>query len=160
MFKVEIMSGLYSWQAAVDIGWLVLLFIVFYHFWQARAQLAEAKSWLITKGKITHCEWVTMGQSIWPKIEYSYEVYNKELVGHYLFLDTAHNNPNSTYARRVAYRVALAFKDNSDIDVYYNPNHPEQSALDVIIPKKLNVILIVVGALILLQVAMILSRFF
>lgn len=152
------MVWLHSWKALIDIGWLILLLFVFWHFWQTRSLLAQAKSWLITKGKITHCEWITQGQSIWPKIEYSYQVYDKDLVGHYLFLDTSHNNPNSAYSRHIAYKVALSFKEDTEVEVHYNPNKPEQSALDVTIPQKLNIILTVVGFLIILQIGMIALR--
>jgi len=152
-----------SWQSSVrailDLGWLVFLLIMLRHFWQDRQVSARAQGWLKTKGRITHCEWIEEGHSIWPKIEYTYQVYDKELIGEYLFLDTTHNNPNSKYSRRIAYRVAVAFKENSDIDVYYNPNHPEQSALDIDIPVKLNIILIIISALIILHLVVITLRY-
>ena len=120
--------------------------------------LVRAQSWLKVKGHITRCEWVRVGHSVWPKIEYAYQVADQDLVGEYLFLDTSHNNPNSKYSRRIAYKVAVASKDNSEIDIYYNPNHPEQSALDVTIPKKLNFILLLIGVLILAQISIIIYR--
>lgn len=129
------------WHIAFDVIWLLLLLLLFLHFWRKRQLLVEAKSWLKTKGHITHCEWAAVGHSIWPKIEYTYTVYEQKLVGHYLFLDTAHNNPSSAYSRRIAYRVATAFQSGVEVDVYYNPNHPQQSALDVTIPFKLTLIL-------------------
>jgi hypothetical protein len=143
---------------ALDIGWLFFLFILLMHFLRDRKALLQAQSWLKTKGHITHCEWVKMGHSIWPKIEYSYQVNEKDLVGEYLFLDTAHNNPNSGYARGLAYKVAMAFKENSEIDVYYNPNRPDQSALDVTIPFKLRVIVALISLLIVIQVVLVLYR--
>lgn len=150
------------WHSALgwilDISWLVFLLMLFWHFWQSRRALVYAQGWLKTKGRITSCKWTKVGHSVWPEIEYSYEVYDKTLYGHYLFLDTAHNNPNSPYSRNIAYKVALAFKEDSEIDVYYNPNKPEQSALDVSIPKKLNVILAINALFILLQVVVIIWR--
>ncbi|WP_040534491.1 DUF3592 domain-containing protein [Legionella drancourtii] len=146
------------WRWTLDLGWLMLLLLLLRHFWQDRQALVKAQSWLKVKGHIIACEWTTVGHSVWPKIEYSYQVYDKNLYGEYLFLDTAHNTPNSKYARRVAYKAAVAFKENEEIDVYYNPNHPEQSALDVTMPKKLNVILILIGTLIVLHVGLIAWR--
>lgn len=146
------------WRWMLDLGWLTVLFILLIHFWQKRQVLVQAQSWLKAKGHITVCEWSKIGHSVWPRIEYMYQVYDKDLVGQYLFLDTAHNNPNSKYARQVAYRVAIAFKEDEEIDVFYNPNQPEQSALDVTIPKKLNVILILIGILICLHLGLIFSH--
>jgi hypothetical protein len=153
-----------SWHHAskwiLDLGWLFFLLILLSHFWHERRILLQTRSWLKAKGRITRCEWTKVGNSLWPKIEYSYQVYDKDLVGEYLFLDTAHNNPNSKYARSVAYKAAMAFKEDAEIDVYYNPNHPEQSALDITMPKKLNIILILICTFIILHVAVIASRFF
>lgn len=144
---------------AIDLVWLGLLAFLFSHFWRVRSALVQAKSWLKVKGHIISCELIRVGHSAWPEIQYSYQVYDKNLVGEYLFLDTSHNNPNSRYSRMVAYKVVLAFKENSAIDVYYNPNHPEQSALDVTIPAKLNLILILIGALFILHLGVMGLRF-
>lgn len=140
------MTWLNVWRWIIDLGWLLFLLILFRHFWQKRQVLVHAQSWLIAKGHITSCEWTKVGHSVWPEIDYSYSVCDKALTGEYLFLDTAHNNPNSNYSRSIAYKVAVAFKEDQEIDVYYNPNNPEQSALDVTVPIKLNVILILIGA--------------
>ncbi|CAM4414867.1 MAG: hypothetical protein LEGION0403_FIIPPAGN_00967 [Legionella sp.] len=149
------MTWLTVWQWVLDLGWLVVLLSIFIHFWRDRQSLVRATNWLKAKGRVTSCEWTKAGHSVWPKIEYTYHVHDKDLVGEYLFLDTAHNTPNSKYARRIAYKAAVAFKEEEEIDIYYNPNHPEQSALDVTMPKKLNVILILIGILIVLQLGII-----
>lgn len=145
-------------QGILDFGWLFFLLMLLHHFWRDRQSLARAKDWLKTKGQITHCEWTQEGHSIWPKIEYVYEVHNQELIGRYLFLDTTHNSPNSKYARQVAYNIAIAYQEHKDIEVYYNPNQPEQSALDITMPTKLNVILILIAAVTILQVGIIFSH--
>ncbi|MDR3501902.1 MAG: DUF3592 domain-containing protein [Legionella sp.] len=149
------MTWLTVWRWLLDLGWLVVLLSIFIHFWRDRQSLVRAKTWLKAKGQVTRCEWTKAGHSVWPKIEYTYQVHEKDLVGEYLFLDTAHNTPNSKYARRIAYKAAVAFKEEEEIDIYYNPNHPEQSALDVTLPKKLNVILILIGILIVFQLGVI-----
>ena len=150
--------ALHSGRWILDIGWLFILFILLIHFWRDRKALQEAQSWLKAKGHITSCEWAQVGHSIWPKIEYTYQVHDKDLVGEYLFLDTSHNNPHSKYSRLIAYKAAIAFKENSEIDVYYNPNHPEQSALDVTMPTKLNVILLLISILIVIHIGIIFFR--
>lgn len=147
-----------SWRWALDLGWLLFLLTLLIHFWRDRQQLAQAKSWLKTKGHVVSCEWVESGHTIWPKIEYTYHVYDKELTGEYLFLDTSHNTPNSKYSRQIAYQAAVAYKEHSEIDVYYNPNDPVQSALDVTIPHKLNLILVLISILIVLHLGIIAYR--
>lgn len=142
----------------LDIGWLVILLILLMHFLRDRKELLKAQSWLRAKGHIISCEWVEAGHSVWPKIEYSYQVFEQDLIGEYLFLDTSHNNPHSKYSRLIAYKVAMAFKEGSEIDVYYNPNQPDQSALDVTMPVKLNVILICIVVLIVIHVGVIAFR--
>ncbi len=143
---------------SLDLGWLMFLLILLWHFWRDRRELLRTRSWLKTRGHIITYELNSVGNSVWPKIEYSYQVHDKDLVGEYLFLDTSHNNPNSKYSRQVAYRAAMAFKQDTEIDIYYNPNKPEQSALDIKIPTKLNVILILVGSLIVLHLGVIIYR--
>jgi hypothetical protein len=154
------MSWHHNGKWLLDLGWMIILLMLFNHFWRQRQRLVDAQFWLIAKGRVTQCEWAIIGRSIWPKIEYTYRVCEKECVGQYLFLDTAHNNPNSPYARRIAFKVAVAFKENKEIDVYYNPNHPEQSALDITIPTKLNMILILICTAIAFHLVVIGRHFF
>lgn len=144
---------------SLDLGWLLFLFILLKHFWQDRKALLRAQSWLKTKGHIVTYELNTVGQTAWPKIEYSYWVHDRELTGEHLFLDTSHNNPYSKYSRQIAYKAAMAFKENAEIEIYYNPNHPEQSALDITMPFKLDIILILIGFLIILHLGVITYRF-
>lgn len=144
----------------LDLGWLIFLSILFRYFWCDRQYLLRVKTWLKTKGHITHCEWFTVGRSIWPKIEYTYHVHDKDIIGEYLFLDTAHNNPNSHYARNIAYKTAVAFKENSEVIVYYNPNHPEESALDITMPRKLTIIIVLIGMVIIFHISLMVFQLF
>lgn len=155
----RLMTWFNVWRWGLDLGWLTVLFLILIYFWRDRQILVHAQTWLKVKGHVTSCEWTQVGHSIWPKIEYTYQVHDKDLTGEYLFLDTAHNNPNSSYARSIAYKAAVAFKEQHEIDIYYNPNHPEQSALDVTMPKKLTVILILIGILLVFQLVLIGERF-
>lgn len=145
-------------QWVLDLGWLFFLLVLLRHFVQDRRGLLRTRSWLKTKGHITSYELTTVGNNLWPKIEYSYQVYDKDLIGEYLFLDTAHNSPTSKYSRQIAYKAAMAYKENAEIDVFYNPNNPEQSALDITMPRKLNVIIILISSLIVLHLGIIASR--
>ncbi len=145
-------TQLMSWQNLQDLGWLLFLLLVFGYFWRARHVTLQTRGWIKTRGRITRCEWVIQGHSIWPKLEYIYQVDDRDVTGKYLFLDMVHNEPYSQHARHLAYRVAKAFKDNQDVDVYYNPNQPEQAVLDTTIPRKLNVILAFIASLIVVHV--------
>lgn len=148
-------SWLLSWKGIIDLAWLVFLLILLRHFWQDWRLLQSARYWLITKGRISQLVWTKDGEHIWPKIEYIYQIYDQDFYGEYLFLDTSHNNPNSKYARNVAYRAAMAFEKDEEIDIYYNPNNPKQSALDVHMPVKLNVIIVLLIFLILLHLGIV-----
>lgn len=152
------LNRLLSGQSLLDLAWLLFLLFMLRHFWRDRSALAQARSWLITKGRITSFEWTREGPRLWPRIEYSYQVFDKDFQGEYLFLDTAHNNPNSKYARKVAYKAAIAYENNAEIDVFYNPNNPHQAVLDITIPKKLNLIVALLIALIILHLVVVFSR--
>ncbi|MDP1603506.1 MAG: DUF3592 domain-containing protein [Legionella sp.] len=148
------MNWLVSWRGLMDIAWLLFLLLLLRHFWQDRRALEKARHWLITRGRITKFLWTREGTHLWPKIEYTYHIYDQDFTGEYFFLDTSHNNPNSNYSRQVAYRAAIAFEKDEEIDVYYNPNNPVQAALDVRIPVKLNVIIVLLLALIAVHLGM------
>ena len=151
-------AHLLSWQNLLDLGWLLFLLLVFWHFWRARQLTLQTKFWVKTRGRVTHCEWTICGHSIWPKINYSYQVGERDYTGEYFFLDTAHNDPNSKYARLIAYKAANAYKQNEDIDVYYDPDRPEQAVLDTTIPRKINLILGFIAVLIVLHVIIRVSK--
>jgi hypothetical protein len=147
-----------NWHTFLDWTWLLFLLLVWGYFWQHRRLSAKTKHWKKTQGRITHCEWTTQGRHIWPKIEYIYDVDGQELRGEHLFLDTLHNTPESQYARQVAYKAASAYKQQTEISVYYNPEKPEQAVLDTTIPKKLTIILIFITLLILFHITMMVLR--
>lgn len=151
-------NWLLSWRGLLDVTWLLFLLILLKHFWSEKRFLARTRFWLITKGRIVLFEWTREGHRFWPKIEYSYQVFDQTFQSKYLFLDTAHNNPNSKYARKVAYRAALAFENDEEIDVFYNPNNPQEAALDITMPRKLTIIIVLLMALILLHLGIIVGR--
>nr|WP_242604301.1 DUF3592 domain-containing protein [Legionella brunensis] len=130
-----------SWRWLLDLLWLLFLIILLWHFWRERKRLKKAQSWFLTKGRIMQFIWTQEGDRLWPKIEYSYHVLDEDFQGERLFLDTSHINQNSKYARTVAYRAAVAYEKDEDIDVYYNPNNPHDAVLDITMPRKLNIII-------------------
>jgi hypothetical protein len=142
-------------KGLANISWLVFLCLSLKHFWQDRQLLKQARFWLITPGKISSFSWACEKHQLWATIVYDYKICDFDFQGHYFFLDTTHNNPNSRYARKVIYRAAIAFQQEKDIDVFYNPNHPNQSALDVGIPLKLNSIIGLLVFLLLLHLLMV-----
>lgn len=147
-----------SWHSFLDLAWLILLLFMLVYFWRDRHLLQQTKYWLITKGRITSFEWAQEGARIWPRISYVYHVFDQEFQSEYLFLDTSHNSPQSKYARGVAYRAAVAYQNDEEIDVFYNPNNPHQAALDITMPLKLNIIIILLIALIVLHLCFIIGR--
>ena len=156
--EILVANWFLSWRGLLDVVWLLFLLSLLLHFWRDRQLLRQTRFWLITKGRITQFRWSQDGPRIWPKIEYSYQVFDHDFQGEYLFLDTAHNNPNSKYARQVAYRAAIAYEKDEEIDVFYNPNNPQQAVLDITIPRKLNVIIALLVAFIILHLTIMVYR--
>lgn len=152
------LQWLLSWQGLLDLLWLIFLLFLFHHFWRDRQFLNQTRFWLITKGRITQFNWIRDKHRLWPKITYLYRVFEHDFEGEYLFLDTAHNNPNSNYARKVAYRVAMAYEKDEEIDVFYNPNNPQQAVLDTTMPRKLTLILALLFILIILHLGIVCYR--
>ncbi len=139
---------LLSAQSLLDLGWLIFLLFLLFYFWKTRKFIQRTTQWMKTKGKITRCEWTPKAHRLWPKIEYVFTVSEQEYTGESMFVDTSHRTYNNLYARKVAYQVAQAFKDNQDVEVFYNPDDPFEAVLDVTVPGKLNFILFLLGILI------------
>ena len=147
-----------SLKTLVDLGWLLFLFLVFRYFWRARKVTLQTKHWVKTRGRITQCEWTVHGHTMWPRVEYIYQIDDHDVTGQYLFLDTVHNDPNSKYARNIAYKVANAYKNNEDIDIYYNPDKPDEAVLDTTVPRKLNLILVFTVTLVIIHLVLLALR--
>lgn len=139
----------------LDLGWLLLLSFLLGYFWYVRRQAVRAREWNKAKARIVRCELIREGPRLWPKIEYIYNVDQQDYVGEHLFFDTSHQNPNSLQARQLAYYVANAYKNDEDIEIYYNPNHPEQAVISIRVPWKLNLIISLITTLIALHITII-----
>ncbi len=142
---------LLSWQSLIDFLWLIFLIVLLIHFWKKRQILVAASSWKKTKGLIHELDWTKENNSLWLQVTYTYQLFEQEYLGDCIFLDEASNRKNNAYTRSVAYRIVMAFKNQDYLDVYYNPENLMESALDVKIPRGLEVVLVMVGALSLLQ---------
>ena len=133
----------------LDVLWLLIcvVFLVFFiHQWRLSRHIAK---WPSTTGHIIKLTWHQDKERLWPEIEYMYSLNGYEYIGHDLFKDTRLNTINSKRARELAYKVAVAHKNHQEIDVYYNPDYPEDSALEVGIPKKIYVIMILLSGFLL-----------
>ena len=133
---------------AIDLIWLFFLLILLIYFWRDRLALLKCRHWKIAPGQITRCEWTRDQHRIWPSIEYSYEVDGQSFQGEHLLVDTSHNNPSSASSKKIAYKAAIAYQNRQAIDIFYNPDNPEQSALDISMPRKLTMIILLIGGLI------------
>ncbi len=147
-----------SWQTLLDLGWLIFLLIVFKYFLHHRKETLKAKDWIKAKGRITHCEWSSHGHSLWPKIEYIYQVGDIDYTGQSFFLDTAHVSRHSKHARQMAFETVMSFKKNEDVVVYYDPNQPKHAVLDTYMPQKINVTIGIVSVLIVLHLTLVIFR--
>lgn len=125
----------------LDNLWLLFLLLMLAHFWQERRYLKKSRNWLQTTGHIVHFHWTKEGHQLWPKIAYTYEVNTQAYVGEALLLESSHTSFSSAYARKVAYRAAMAYERNDPIEVYYNPENPQQAVLDIRLPRKLDFII-------------------
>ncbi len=152
------LNQLISWQSLLDLAWLLLLLLMLGHFWRDRKSLMRTRSWSIAKGRITALDWTRERHRLWPRIQYTYQVLEEDFYGEHLFHDTAHYNPNSKYARKVAYKAAMAYENDAEIDVFYNPNNPQEAVLDITIPQKLNLIIALLLVLIIVHVAVVIVR--
>ncbi|KTD07941.1 DUF3592 domain-containing protein [Legionella jamestowniensis] len=148
-----------SWRWLLDLLWLTFLLVLLWHFWQDRKYFIKIQAWHVTMGKITQFLWTQESYRLWPKIEYSFYVLDEEIHGNRFFPETAHINLNSKYARKVAYRAAMAYEKDEAINIYYNPYNPREAVLDITMPRKLTFILILLMALIFLHLFIIAYRF-
>lgn len=135
---MPVLHRLLSWQSLMDFLWLLFLLVVLIHFWKKRQILVAARSWKITKGRIHQLEWAKESNSLWLQVTYTYQLFEQEFLGDCIFLDEDSNRKNNAYTRSIAYRIVMAFKNQEEIDVYYNSDNPMESALDINIPWSLH----------------------
>lgn len=150
----------WSWGLVLDVGWFLFLLIMFSYFWRQRAALLKTQHWKITTGRIESCEWRRDGHQLWPEIQYSYTVGDQKYTGAHLLLDTTHVNPNSAYARQLAYKVADAYKEDKALGVYYDPDNPASAVLARNVPWKLNFIALFFSGLIILHLIVMIKKLF
>ena len=135
------MDWLISWHSLIDFVWLAGLLILLGYFYKDWKVFKNANQWQTTYGYISQFSWTEQSNFLWPKIEYTYQVYEQDFLGTHLVLDNPYINLHSPSAREAAYRAAVAFKKDEEVLIFYDPNDPSQSALDVRTPGKLKAII-------------------
>jgi hypothetical protein len=110
--------------------------LIFGIFWllkrgadQARAKHQASLAWQMTTGKITKSRVEVSGgetTSVSPRIAYEYEVYGKSYQGEQIRAGGLWVSGPT----RSAYDIVDAYPVGATVTVYYDPNKPEDSALE------------------------------
>lgn len=158
MLSKEVIDQIMSSRTIIDLIWLIFISGLFIYFLREYFTLKSYKNWSKTKAQVIKIQWHHHKNILWPKVEYLYHVGGYEYIGEHLFPDTFHNAPTSKYSRQIAYNTAKAYKDYKEIEIFFNPEQPEQSAIDVKIPRKVIFILFFLGFLIALHITIFLFR--
>ena len=97
---------------------------------EAKTLRAAAKNWASTPGKvITSRVEVSGGEytSVSPFIVYQYNVYDREYSNSQIRAGDAHM---SSYSSRDSYNMVDKYPVGAEVTVYYDPENPQQSALE------------------------------
>lgn len=135
--------------------WLIFLSVLLGYFVRKKFFL-NTGSWLVTQGRIIRFS--IEKDRLFPEIEYTYVLFDQVFFGSDFFRNPLLVSVNSASARALAYKAAKAFKEDKDIDVYYNPDNPTESALDASVPAKLNGIVVLLLILMAFQLLIITKR--
>jgi len=96
----------------------------------AKALREAARNWVSITGKvITSRVEVSGGEhtTVSPHIVFEYNVYGRAYTGSQIKAGDAHW---ASYTSRASYDTVDKYPVGSDVTVYYNPENPEQSALE------------------------------
>jgi len=97
---------------------------------EAKALRAAAENWASTTGKVVTSRVEVSGgdhTTVSPHIVFQYTVYGKEYSNSQIKAGDIHM---STYSSRNAYDIVDKYPAGSEVTVYYDPENPEQSALE------------------------------
>jgi hypothetical protein len=97
---------------------------------EARALREAAKNWASTTGKIiTSRVEVTGGDhaTVSPHVVFQYNVYGREYSGNQIKAGDVHW---ASYTSRAAYDAVDKYPLGAEVTVFYDPEHPERSALE------------------------------
>jgi hypothetical protein len=97
---------------------------------EARALQQAAKNWASTTGKVLTSRVEVSGgdhTSVSPRIVFQYTVYRKEYTNSQIKAGDIHM---SVYGSRKAYDIVDKYPVGAEVTVFYDPEHPEQSALE------------------------------
>lgn len=149
-----------TFRLLADGIWFVFLLGMLTYFLRQKNKLLKLKKWPKVKGRIINLQWEEENNRIWPQLVYQYQVEEKIYQGELLFEETLPRDTNSRLARAIAHRAVLAYQNHQEIDVFYNPNNPEDSVLDITVPLKLSIIIWLLWFLIGLHVVVVWTRWF
>lgn len=97
---------------------------------EAKALREAAKNWAFTTGKIVTSRVEVSGgdhTTVSPHVVFQYSVYGREYSGSQIKAGDVHI---SSYSSRTAYDTVDKYPVGSEVTVYYDPENPEQSALE------------------------------
>jgi len=97
---------------------------------EARALQQAAKNWASTTGKVITSRVEVSGgdhTTVSPHIVFTYSVYGKEYTSSQIKAGDIHM---SSYGSRKAYDTVDKYPVGAEVTVYYDPENPEQSALE------------------------------
>ena len=97
---------------------------------EAKALRAAARNWASTTGKIVTSRVEVSGgdhTTVSPHIVFQYNVYGKEYSNSQIKAGDIHI---ATYGSRGAYDIVDKYPVGAEVTVYYDPENPEQSALE------------------------------
>ena len=96
----------------------------------AKALREVARNWASTIGKIVKSRVEVTGAdraTVSPHIEFEYEVYGRAYTGSQIKAGDVHW---ASYTSRAAYDTVDKYPIGAEVTVYYDPENPEQSALE------------------------------
>jgi hypothetical protein len=97
---------------------------------EARALKEEAKNWASTTGKVVSSRVEVSGgdhTTVSPHIVFQYNVYGRDYSGSQIKAGDEHW---ASYNSRAAYDIVDKYPVGTEVNVYYDPENPEQSALE------------------------------
>jgi hypothetical protein len=97
---------------------------------EAKALREAARNWASTTGKVIKSRVEVTGgdhATVSPHIVFQYNVYGKEYNNSQIKAGDIHM---SSYGSRKAYDIVDKYPVGAEVTVFYDPEHPEQSALE------------------------------
>jgi len=97
---------------------------------EAKVLRQAAKNWATTTGKVITSRVEVSGgdhTTVLPHIVFQYNVYGKDYMNHQIKAGDAHW---ASYTSRASYDMVDKYPVESEVTVFYDPENPQQSALE------------------------------